>query len=111
MAEKEGLLSAIDFTKYLLTLAGGAIAFVIQPTFYSNNGFIKVLSVAALILLTICVISGLAIFSRGSVMLSEKTYSLSDPRIRGWGIINIVSFGLAFIILAIAIGVGIFSKH
>ena len=49
MAEKEGLQAAIDFTKYLLTLAGGAIAFVIQPTFFSGSLLLKGLSIAALI--------------------------------------------------------------
>jgi hypothetical protein len=37
--EKEGLQAAIDFTKFLLTLAGGAIAFIIQPTYFSGKSF------------------------------------------------------------------------
>jgi hypothetical protein len=70
--QKEGLQSAIDFTKFLLTLAGGAIAFVIQPTFFSGNHLLKTLAIGALFFLSACVISGLLVFSAGAVMLAKK---------------------------------------
>ena len=103
MAEKEGLQAAIDFTKYLLTLAGGAIAFVIQPTFFSGSLLLKGLSIAALILLTVSVIAGLFVFSRGCVMLAEKDYSLEDKRIKILGMANVISFGVSFVLLAVAV--------
>lgn len=107
--EKEGLQSAVDFTKYLLTLAGGAIAFVIQPTFAGESYWLKVLSIASLVLLGICVISGLAVFSRGAVMLSEKKYSLNEGHIKWAGRVNVISFGLGFILLAIAVAMRVLS--
>ena len=104
MQEKEGLQTAIDFTKFLLTLAGGAIAFVISPNFSAGDWWLKLLSITALILLTLSVIAGLLVFSRGAVMLSEKNYRLGERRIKLWGMINIVSFGISFILLAIVVG-------
>lgn len=105
MPEKEGLQTAIDFTKYLLTLAGGAIAFAIQPTFFAGHFWLKVLSIAALVLLTWSVIAGLMVFSRGCVMLAEKNYQLSDKRIRLFGMMNVLSFGASLVLLAIAVGI------
>lgn len=103
--EKEGLQAAIDFTKYLLTLAGGAIAFVIQPTFFAGDRTMKILAIIALILLTVCVGSGLFVYSRGCVMLSNKNYDLEDKHIKWPGLANVISFGGAFLILAIAVAI------
>ena len=36
MFEKEGVQAAVDFVKYLLTLAGGAIALLIKPSFLAD---------------------------------------------------------------------------
>ena len=94
LMEKEGLQTAVDFTQFLLTLAGGAVAFIIQPSFFSGNCLLKTLSLFALVLLTICVISGLMVFSRGCVMLAEKNYALEDRHIKIPGRINVISFGL-----------------
>ena len=105
MPEKEGLQTAIDFTKYLLTLAGGAIAFAIQPQFFAGSGLLKTISLVALVLLTVSVVSGLFVFSRGCVMLAEKDYRLSDSRIKLFGMLNVVSFGLSFILLAVVVAI------
>ena len=107
MPEKEGLQTAIDFTKYLLTLAGGAIAFGIQPTFFAGSHWLKGISIAALVVLMVSIVSGLMVFSRGCVMLSERRYKLDDPRIRKWGLINLGTFVLSFLLLAIAVAVKI----
>jgi hypothetical protein len=104
---KEGLQSAIDFTKFLLTLAGGGIAFIIQPTQFEGDGWIKAFSFAALVLLTICAVSGLFVFSGGSVNLADGKYQLEDPWIKIPGIINVVSFGFGFVALAITIAIRI----
>jgi hypothetical protein len=100
--EKEGLQAAIDFTKYLLALAGGAIAFIIQPTFFANNPLLKTLGLLALVAFTICAISGLFLFSRGCVMLAGKNYDLNDTRIKCLGQTNVISFGVGFLLLALA---------
>jgi hypothetical protein len=109
MVGKEGLQTAIDFTKYLLTLAGGAIAFVIQPTFFAGSDFLKLLSIASIVLLTICVITGLLVFSRGCVMLAEKDYNLEDKRIKYLGMTNVISFGMSFVLLALAVAIKVLS--
>jgi hypothetical protein len=102
-AQKEGLQAAIDFTKYLLTLSGGAIAFIIQPSFYQVDILIKLFAFLATVTLGSCVISGLFVFSRGSVMLAEGTYSLEDRYIKIPGQINIFSFAAGFICAAICV--------
>jgi hypothetical protein len=69
--EKEGVQSAIDFIKYILAVAGGAIVFVIQPSFYETSLTIRVLSSFGVALLTLSIIAGIAAHSAGSVMLSK----------------------------------------
>jgi hypothetical protein len=103
MPQKEGLQAAIDFTKYLLTLSGAAIAFVIQPSFSGSDIELRVLSTFSIILLAVCVISGLAVCSRGCVMLANGNYDLEDIFIKIPGLINMFSFGLGFLFLAYAI--------
>jgi hypothetical protein len=103
--EKEGLQTAIDFTKFLLTLAGGAIAFIIQPTYFSGSHLLKTLSILALFLLTVCVVSGLLVFSGGSVMLANKDYDIESKYIKIPGMVNVISFGLGFVLLAIGVAI------
>lgn len=105
MTEKEGLQAAIDFTKYLLTLSGGAIAFIIQPNFFSESGPIKILSIASLFCLMICVLSGLLVFSVGAVMLARKNYDLEFRHIKYAGMANVISFAIGFVLLAIIVGI------
>jgi hypothetical protein len=107
MAEKEGLQSAIDFTKLLLTLAGGAIAFVIQPSFIAGSIVLKVLSISALLSLSISVLSGLVSISGSCVMLSEKNYRLEYRFVKYPGIINVITFAIGFVLVAVAVGVKI----
>jgi hypothetical protein len=103
--EKEGLQAAIDFTKVLLTLAGGAIAFIIQPTYFAGSHCLKTLSILALVSLTVCVVSGLIVFSGGSVMLANKDYDIERNYIKIPGMVNVISFGLGFVLLAIAVAI------
>jgi hypothetical protein len=102
---KEGLQTALDYTKYLLTLAGGAIAFVIQPSFFSGNYQVKLWSMMALVSLTICVISGLFVFSGGGVMLSRNNYDLEHLWVKIPGLINVLTFSFGFICVAVAVGI------
>jgi apyrase len=107
MTEKEGLQAAIDFTKYLLTLSGGAIAFIIQPNsnFFSGDELVKHLSLSSLCLLVICVLSGLVVFSAGAVMLARKNYNLEFRHIKWAGQVNVFSFAIGFVLLAIVVGI------
>ncbi|SRR6266851_5559566 len=105
MPEKEGLQTAIDFTKYLLTLAGAAIAFGIQPSFFASSPWLKGMALISLISLSISIVAGMMVFSRGCVLLSEGKYKLEDHRIRFWGLINLATFVFSFLLLAISVGV------
>jgi hypothetical protein len=103
LMEKDGLQTAIDFSKLLMALAGGGIALIIQPNFFAGGGWIKLLSIGALIFLSICVLSGLVVFSGGCVMLADKNYDLEDRHIKIPGLLNVFSFGLGFLFLAAAV--------
>ncbi len=98
--EKEGLQTAIDFTKLLMGLAGGGIALVIQPTFYGNDNFLKILSLGALLFLSISVISGLVVVSAAAPMLAKKDYNLERRYILRPGLCNVFSFAFGFLFLA-----------
>jgi hypothetical protein len=100
--EKEGLQTAIDFTKLLMALAGGGIALVVQPSFFAGSCWIKILSFGALIFLSICVITGLVMFSGGAVMLGHADYNLERATS---GLLNVFSFGFGFLFLAAAIAI------
>jgi hypothetical protein len=103
--EKEGLQTAIDFTKLLMALAGGGIALVVQPSFFAGSCRIKILSFGALIFLSICVITGLVMFSGGAVMLGHADYNLERRYIKIPGLLNVFSFGFGFLFLAAAIAI------
>lgn len=98
--EKDGLQSSIDFTKLLMGLAGGGIALVIQPSFYGDDDFLKILSIGALLFLSICMISGLVVVSGATMMLARKDYNLERRFILRPGLYNVFSFGLGFLFLA-----------
>ena len=103
--EKEGLQAAIDFTKLIMALAGGGIALVIQPNFFANSLCLKILSLGALLSLAICMISGLLVLSGGAPMLATKNYNLESRFIKIPGLINVFSFGIGFLFLAIAVAI------
>jgi hypothetical protein len=107
MPEKEGLQTAIDFTKYLLTLAGGAIAFGIQPSFFGSSPWLKAMALISLISLSVSIVAGLMVYARGCVLLSEGKYKLEDDRIRFWGLLNVATFVFSFFLLALSVAVKI----
>jgi len=108
--DKEGLKAAIGFTKFLLTLSGGAVAFIIQENQFTGHPNLKLLSLSSLICLTVCVASGLLLYMRGSVMLANRDYNLEEAHIKFWGQTNVLSFGLGFLLLAIAVGIQVLSS-
>jgi hypothetical protein len=103
LMEKEGLQTAIDFTKLLMALAGGGIALIIQPNFFGGSCWVKLLSVGALIFLVICVVSGLFVASGGAVMLGNRDYNLERRYIKIPGLLNVFSFGFGFLFLSAAV--------
>lgn len=109
--DKEGLKGAIEFTKILLALSGGAIAFILQPSGAGakptllESGF-ALFSLAAL---GVCVISGLIVISGACVALSRREYDLENKYVMIPGKVNILSFAVGFILLAIYVAVKIFA--
>jgi hypothetical protein len=101
--EKEGLQTAVDFTKTLLTLSGGAIAFILQPIFYGDSPVLRGMAVLALLALAICVLSGLFVISRCAVLLAHKNYNIEDPHVKVPGLINIWSFAAGFLFISILV--------
>lgn len=100
---KEGLQTAVDFTKTLLTLSGGAIAFILQPIFYGDSPLLRTMAVLALLALAICVLSGLSVISGAGILLSQRNYDLENPYIKIPGLINIWSFAAGFLFVAILV--------
>ena len=102
MNEKAGLQTAIDTTKVLLILAGGAIVFIIQPSFFGGSKLSKLLSILALLSLSACIVSGVMIFARGCAMLAQKQYDLKThdqlPRK-----VNVMAFQGGFILVALLV--------
>jgi hypothetical protein len=97
--------SAIDFIKYILALAGGAIAFVIQPSFYQTSHTIQVLSSWGVGLLAVSIIAGITAHSAGTVMLSKKNYDTNFPWFRFPGMIMMAAFVLGFVCVIVALGI------
>jgi amino acid transporter len=101
--DKAGLQAIIDYTKVLLILAGGAIVFVIQPSFFGGSKLSKLLSILALLSLSVCIWSGVLIFARGAAMLAQKQYDLQDARIRFPRKLNVMAFLAGFILVALLV--------
>lgn len=102
---KEGLQASIDLIKYILTLSGGAIAFAMQPSFYGDSRFLKIVSLFCCASLVVSIFAGMLVHSRGCVMLSKLNYDLDDKYLKFPGQINQIAFGLGIVFLGIAIGV------
>jgi hypothetical protein len=109
--DKEGLKGAIEFTKILLALSGGAIAFILQPTGGGLAGGTLTggLALLSLLALSICVISGLFVISGTCVLLAHREYDLENKYVKIPGLINVFSFAGGFLLLAIYIAAKIFS--
>ena len=110
--DKEGLKGAIEFTKTLLALSGGAIAFILQPATVGAKPTVleSGLALLSLLALAVVVISGLVVISGACVLLSRREYDLENKYVMIPGRINIISFAVGFLILALHIAVKIFSQ-
>jgi hypothetical protein len=105
MPVRGGLVAALDFTKLLVWLAAGGIALIAELAILRDSAFL----IMTLILLAICLISGLFVFSRGAMMLAQENYDIEDSRLKRAGRINVFSFGAGFGFLVINIAIVIFS--
>jgi hypothetical protein len=105
LMEKEGIQAAIDFIKYILALSGGAIAFVVQPSFYQTSQTIKVWSSLGVVLLTASIIAGITAHSAGAVMLSKKNYDTNFGWFKIPGRTMMGTFIFGFVCVIVAVGV------
>jgi amino acid transporter len=101
--DKAGLQAVIDYTKVFLILAGGAIVFIIQPSFFGGSKLSKLLSILALLSLSTCILSGVMVFARGAVMLAQKQYDLGDVRIGFPRKLSVMAFLAGFILVALLV--------
>lgn len=94
--QKEGIEKAIDFTKYLLTLAGAALAFFVTQIdrlvalSYTWKGIVTLGAIS----FTFSIVAGLLVLMRASTMLAEEHYDLRDDSLRIPGLLNVISIGL-----------------
>lgn len=104
--DKEGLEKALEFTKFLIGLSGAFIAFLTGTTFLGSiNSTVDRLTVTAtIILFAVSSASGLMVWARGCTMMSQKAYDLMDRHIAIPGIVNVVAFGVAAVMLGILAG-------
>jgi hypothetical protein len=109
--DKEGLKGAIDYTKTLLGLSAGAIAYLVPPLAANERpAFLTtVLALLSLIALVTCVLSGLFVISGASVLLSHRQYDLENKYVMIPGRINTFSFGAGFVLLSLYVAVRLFS--
>jgi hypothetical protein len=107
--QKEGLQSAIDFTKTLLTLATAAIPFVIQPSFFAGSSWLKFFALTALALFVISAGSGLLVFMAGAVNLADGEYDLENKYVKIPGQINVIAFGLGVLFVAAGVAMKLYN--
>jgi hypothetical protein len=93
--DKEGLQAAIDLTKYTLTVAGAAIAFLLSSETLKNVTRVdrKLLVTVALLGFGCSAIGGVMVLMESASNLANKQYELNQPFLRIPGIINIIGLG------------------
>jgi hypothetical protein len=103
MSTKEGIQGAIAFTKFVITLDSGLIAFMTGASFLGKlSGSIEIAAaIFVLLLLTVSLCAGVAVYMAAITMIDTAVYDLASPYIRIPGQINILCFAGG------AVGVGI----
>jgi Co/Zn/Cd efflux system component len=93
---KEGLESALDFTKFVITLDGALIAFVTGATFLTDitSGWEKAAALGALAALLISIAAGILVSMEIASKLSNGSYDLGDKHVKIPGMVNVISFAL-----------------
>src|SRR4051812_29339348 len=78
--KKDGLDSALEFTKFIITLDSGLIVFLTGTTFLAliNQHWETVTVLASLALLITSVVAGMFVYMRVASMLSDGNYDLGD---------------------------------
>ncbi|MBZ9603100.1 hypothetical protein [Phyllobacterium chamaecytisi] len=103
MPDKEGLVTAIEFTKFVLTLDGALIAFLTGTSFLAqiDPGWERTALIVALILLGSSLAAGVLVYMRGATMLSDQNYDLADRGLKIPGMINVIGFASGAVAVAV----------
>lgn len=98
---KDGLQSALEFTRYLTAISAGGVAFLLEKGALEGHlaNWQRYAVTIIVISLAVSVISGLTVLSRGAVMLAHGEHSLDDKLIRIPGIANLAGFAFGFLCL------------
>jgi hypothetical protein len=111
MSEKDGLDSAVDTTKLVVTLDGAMIAFITGASFleYVVTTAERYVILIAIVLLGFSLIGGMLVLFESGTMYSAKSYDLSSKWIKYPGIVNLFGFALGSLCVgALATGTLIF---
>ncbi len=110
---KDGMVSALDFTKYLLAISGAVMAFLLSSETSKTIGsealktassdLVKGVLSVALVFFSLSTLGGLLVLARGAQMLSDGDYSLEDRYLKIPGLINVFGFAIAFLCVAVVI--------
>jgi hypothetical protein len=103
MSTKEGVQGSIEFTKFVIALDSGLIAFLTGATFlgklHSPVEIVAAIIVLALLAASLC--AGVLIYMAAITMIDDAKYDLAAPHIKMPGQINVICFAAG------AAGVGI----
>ncbi len=113
MPSKDGLDSAIDFTKLLITLDSALIAFATGTSFIATLPHLwqRLTLLAALFLLVISLSAGAFVLMRAATMLAEKNYNLQDKHLGLPGMTNVVCFAGGAVAICILAAFSIFGDQ
>ncbi|MBB3303297.1 hypothetical protein FHT72_006979 [Rhizobium sp. BK077] len=94
MPNKDGLDSAIEFTKLLISLDSALIAFASGTSFLATlpEPWQRISLVGALFFLLVSLTAGALVLMRAATMLSHQNYNLSDPHLKVPGVLNVLCF-------------------
>jgi len=93
-SHKDGLDSALEFTKFVITLDSGLIAFLTGATFLASLGgrWEIISTLVSLTFLVASIVAGLFVYMRVATKLGAAEYDLSDPSLAVPGMINVMCF-------------------
>ena len=92
--KKEGLDSALEFTKFVITLDSGLIAFLTGTTFLAlvHEHWEIVAVLVSLAFLIASIAAGVFVYMRVATKLSDGDYDLEDPWLSIPGAVNVICF-------------------